>query len=205
MKVPKDVGDHNIELSTQGWEQGWWLLCKFCISLWSNSTARFHVFSLVAFQVGRTLGPELFTPKTLIFCSPYMRTRQTLEGIIQGSGKARDDPNLRVYEDPRLREVEFGYAVCVLRHVVSSTSLSFAICRSPLNHVYQEAMPEPVRATHGWFYYRFPGGESPADCFDRTSSFLESMMRQVRFGHAQDCIRRFCSLLTCSVVFPFIG
>lgn len=30
---------------------------------------------------------------------------------------------------------------------------------------------------HGWFYYRFRGGESPADCYDRASSFLESMMR----------------------------
>ena len=31
-----------------------------------------------------------------------------------------------------------------------------------------EAQTE-LRRTHGWFYYRFHGGESPADCFDRTS------------------------------------
>jgi len=29
----------------------------------------------------------------------------------------------------------------------------------------------------GPFYYRFPDGESPADCFDRASSFLESLYR----------------------------
>jgi broad specificity phosphatase PhoE len=35
-----------------------------------------------------------------------------------------------------------------------------------------------------WFFYRFRGGESPADCYDRTSSFLESMMRQVERKNA---------------------
>merc|ERR1711870_41782 len=29
----------------------------------------------------------------------------------------------------------------------------------------------------GTFYYRFPNGESPADCYDRASSFLESLYR----------------------------
>src|SRR5262249_24382612 len=38
---------------------------------------------------------------------------------------------------------------------------------------------QTMRQTHGWFYYRFKGGESPADCYDRTSNFLEGMMRQV--------------------------
>jgi broad specificity phosphatase PhoE len=60
---------------------------------------------------------------------------------------------LTYYEDPRLREVEFGYDEVEGQH--------------------------ERRKKHGWFYYRFYGGESPADCFDRTSSFLESMMRQV--------------------------
>jgi broad specificity phosphatase PhoE len=34
-----------------------------------------------------------------------------------------------------------------------------------------------LRKVHGGFYYRHSGGESPADCYDRTSAFLESMMR----------------------------
>merc|ERR1712228_709568 len=29
----------------------------------------------------------------------------------------------------------------------------------------------------GQFYYRFPGGESPADCYDRASMFFQSMYR----------------------------
>jgi broad specificity phosphatase PhoE len=59
---------------------------------------------------------------------------------------------VRLYEDPRLREVDHGYA-----DVQAQATL---------------------RRTHGWFYYRFRGGESPADCYDRTSGFLESLMRQ---------------------------
>jgi broad specificity phosphatase PhoE len=120
----KDVGDHTIELTDTGREQ--------------------------ARQVGASFGPG-FLRDALIYCSPYARTRQTLAGILEGGGIAAD--SLRLYEDPRLREVDPGYAE-------------------------YEAQTE-LRRTHGWFYYRFHGGESPADCFDRTSSFLDSMMRQV--------------------------
>lgn len=89
--------------------------------------------------------------KTLIYCSPYTRTRQTLEGLFRG---AEMDERPRVFEDPRLRETEHGYTAA--------------------------ADQKPLRAIHGWFYYRYAGGESPADCSDRISSFLESMMRQVQ-------------------------
>ena len=84
---------------------------------------------------------------------PYRRTRETLANIYDGAGLAPPDDARGIYEDPRLREVEHGYEPA--------------------------ATQEELRKTHGWFYYRFKGGESPADCYDRTSSFLESMMRQV--------------------------
>lgn len=87
----------------------------------------------------------------LIYCSPYTRTRQTLEGLFQGAGVS---PYPRVFEDPRLRETEHGYT--------------------------DATDQKPLREIHGWFYYRYAGGESPADCSDRISSFLESMMRQVQ-------------------------
>jgi len=88
----------------------------------------------------------------LIYCSPYLRARQTLHGILQGN-EVIDASKVQVYEDPRLREVDHGYSDVEA----------------------QDAM----RAEHGWFYYRFKGGESPADCFDRCCTFLESMQRQV--------------------------
>jgi len=119
-----EVGDHSIPLSTQG--------------------------AMQAVQAGRKIGRE-FLEGALVYASPYRRTRETLAGILEGAGVA-NRADLRVYEDPRLREVEHGYD--------------------------EVAAQEELRKVHGWFYYRFRGGESPADCYDRTSNFLESMMRQ---------------------------
>lgn len=124
-----EVGDHAIPLSERGREQ--------------------------ARAAGARIG-RAFLEGALLYRSPYRRTRETLEGLLAGAGVT---PAERIYEDPRLREVEHGYA--------------------PV---------EPqgdLRRTHGWFYYRFQGGESPADCYDRTSSFLESLMRQVERKRAE--------------------
>ena len=120
---PQKVGDHTIPLTERGRQQ--------------------------AHQVGGVLG-EAFIRSSLVYVSPYRRTRETLEALLGG---ADVDPNsIRIFEDPRLREVEHGYGDV-------------------------DAQQEQ-RCIHGWFYYRFQGGESPADCYDRTSSFLESLMRQ---------------------------
>jgi len=100
---------------------------------------------------GAAIGPE-FLQGALVYVSPYVRTRQTLDAVLEGAGSSRDAP-FGIYEDPRLREQDHGYG--------------------------NLKEQEPKRATHGWFYYRYEGGESPADCYDRTSGFLESMMRQV--------------------------
>jgi broad specificity phosphatase PhoE len=123
----QDVGDHAICLSELGHEQ--------------------------AREAGRRIGRE-FLAGGLVYVSPYRRTRQTLEDLLDGASEGGADlrSDVRIYEDPRLREVEHGY---------------------------DPVLPqEDLRKRHGWFYYRFRGGESPADCYDRTSSFLESMMRQ---------------------------
>jgi broad specificity phosphatase PhoE len=95
----------------------------------------------------------VFLERALVYASPYQRTRETLQQLCVGAGHDRGTQDLRVYEDPRLREVEHGYFDYDAQH--------------------------DARARHGWFYYRFRGGESPADCYDRTSGFLDSLMRQV--------------------------
>jgi len=102
--------------------------------------------------VGRKLGRS-FIDGALVYSSPYRRTRDTVVGIYEGCGMIPPERRHALYEDPRLREVEHGY--------------------EPAEE------QEELRRTHGSFYYRFRGGESPADCYDRTSSFLESMMRQI--------------------------
>jgi len=90
---------------------------------------------------------------SLAYRSPYRRTRQTMDLILDSVGCASH----RVYEDPRLREVEWGF-------------------NQPEDH---GNFVDEMRDTHGRFYYRMNGGESPADCFDRISTFLETLMRQV--------------------------
>jgi broad specificity phosphatase PhoE len=122
--LPAEVGDHTVALTALGHEQ--------------------------ARVAGRRVGRE-FLNGALAYCSPFRRARQTMEGVLAGAGVPADA--VRVFEDPRLREVDHGYA---------------------------EVNPqEALRRIHGWFYYRFNGGESPADCYDRTSAFLESLMREV--------------------------
>jgi broad specificity phosphatase PhoE len=102
-------------------------------------------------EAGQVLGSE-FLRGALVYTSPYHRTQQTLSGLLEGAGVDRTE-TAGVYEDPRLREQDHGYA--------------------------DVKGQGPLRETHGWFYYRYEGGESPADCYDRVSGFLESMMRQV--------------------------
>lgn len=103
-------------------------------------------------DIGKEIGKS-FIENALAYSSPYRRARDTLAGIFEGAGVPMPTRQRGLYEDPRLREVEHGYEPA--------------------------AAQEELRRTHGWFYYRFRGGESPADCYDRTSSFLESLMRQV--------------------------
>lgn len=111
-----------------------------------------------AFEAGKLLG-RTFLEGALAYTSPYRRTRETLAAIYEGCELDAPKTPRGSYEDPRLREVEHGY--------------------EPIES------QETLRKTHGWFYYRFRGGESPADCYDRTSSFLESMMRQVERKKAE--------------------
>lgn len=104
-------------------------------------------------SAGIAIGHD-FVSESLLYRSPYLRTRQTMDTILNGSlclpGK--------IYEDPRLREVEWGF-------------------NQPKDH---GDFVDEMRDTHGRFYYRMNGGESPADCFDRISTFLETLIRQVK-------------------------
>lgn len=107
-------------------------------------------------HAGTRIGKS-FLQNSLVYTSPYVRARQTTAGIFAG---AEIDPKeKKVYEDPRLREVDIGYEELLSQ--------------------------QRKRMIHGWFYYRFTNGESPADCYDRMSTFLESLMREIARRHSQ--------------------
>jgi broad specificity phosphatase PhoE len=101
-----------------------------------------------------------FFDDALLYQSPYTRTRETMTHLLSACPPGT---LTRVYEDPRLREVEWGYD-------------------KPEGH---GDYVDEMRETHGKFYYRIEGGESPADCFDRISTFLETLMRQIQRKKAE--------------------
>ena len=110
-------------------------------------------------QQARTVGEIIgnaYLSDAVIYSSPYERVRETTKLLLQGSGV---EHTVDVYEDPRLREVERGYI--------------------------EEGDQFALRKIHGRFYYRHTGGESATDCYDRTSAFLESMMRGAQRRRAQ--------------------
>src|SRR5579885_719999 len=57
--------------------------------------------------------------RPLLYCSPYLRTRETMRLLLEGADSEEEIPNgifgtvpperRVVYEDPRLREVDHGY------------------------------------------------------------------------------------------------
>lgn len=92
--------------------------------------------------------------KVYFYVSPYARTRSTLREI------GRAFPRTAIIgarEECRIREQDFGnFQVAERMKVIKE-----------------------IRERFGRFFYRFPEGESAADVFDRVSSFLESLWRDI--------------------------
>ncbi|KAI1939782.1 hypothetical protein LOZ57_006066 [Ophidiomyces ophidiicola] len=151
-EIHQTVPDHRVKLTAEGHRQ--------------------------ALEAGRRLRAMLRPDDTLhFFTSPYRRTRETTEGIL--ASLTADDPSpspfprntIKVYEEPRLREQDFG---------------NFQPCSAAMERMWQE------RADYGHFFYRIPSGESAADAYDRVSGFNESLWRL--FG--EDDFASVCVLVT---------
>lgn len=151
-EIHQTVPDHRVKLTPEGQRQ--------------------------AREAGRKLRELLRPDDTLqFFTSPYRRTRETTQGILESL--TSDDPSpspfprhtIKVYEEPRLREQDFG---------------NFQPCSAEMERMWQE------RADYGHFFYRIPNGESAADAYDRVSGFNESLWRQ--FG--EDDFASVCILVT---------
>ncbi|CAM8931113.1 unnamed protein product [Rhodiola kirilowii] len=104
--------------------------------------------------------------KVYFYVSPYERTRSTLREIGRSFSRKRV---IGVREECRIREQDFG------------------------NFQVEERMKviKKTRERFGRFFYRFPEGESASDVYDRVSSFLESLWRDIdlnrlHHNHAQD-------------------
>ena len=129
---------------------------KICLSEAGRAQAR-----AAGAELRRLIGDE----SVQFFVSPYERTRETYRIIREAF--AVNDRRVHMYEDPRLREQDFGN----LREVELTRRL------------------QQDRRAYGVFFYRFPDGESGADVFDRVSLFLESLHRSFRrHGFPRNCV-----------------
>jgi len=99
------------------------------------------------------------------FVSPYRRSRETCQQIIQVMhDMGLDDDSYTLREDPRLREQDWGN--------LQDTD-EIRMCRK-------------ARKKFGNFYYRFPRGESGADVYTRVDSFWSSIFREFRLDGVLD-------------------
>jgi broad specificity phosphatase PhoE len=107
-----------------------------------------------AIAAGKSIKKIISNESIRFIVSPYIRTIETFEGISRAWGEKKRH-SLPWSEEPRIREQDFGN--------------------------FQEPMKirecKIQRRKFGAFFYRFPSGESPADVYDRVSSFLESLHR----------------------------
>lgn len=91
----------------------------------------------------------------LFYTSPYKRTRQTLDGLVDGIKDT--GVSYKIHEEPRMREQDFG---------------NFQSSAEEMEVIWKE------RAHYGHFFYRIPHGESAADVYDRCAGFNETLFRQ---------------------------
>ncbi|KAL3469233.1 histidine phosphatase superfamily [Aspergillus californicus] len=141
-EIHQTIPDHRVKLTSEGHRQ--------------------------ALEAGARLRALLRPDDTIhFFTSPYRRTRETTEGILESLTADTPSPSpfprhtIKVYEEPRLREQDFG---------------NFQPCSAEMERMWLE------RADYGHFFYRIPNGESAADAYDRVSGFNESMWRS--FGES---------------------
>lgn len=128
--IYKDIPDYALQLTPKGIEQ--------------------------ANAVGKQIHTITGDTPCQFYVSPFWRTRQTYLQIAKYFGIDQ----IRYYEDPRLREQEWGQDL---------------VSREGYSHE-----RENDRDAYGHFYYRFRDGESCADVYDRVSDFMGTMFRDFR-------------------------
>jgi len=88
-----------------------------------------------------------------VYCSPYLRTKQTLFEIMKG---LKENPLIIAREEPRLTEQQFGN----------------------FQHTQNMNIYKGDRSRFGRFYYRFPQGEAGLDVFNRVTLFIGTLFRE---------------------------
>ncbi|KAL8686664.1 MAG: hypothetical protein Q9218_006951 [Villophora microphyllina] len=130
------------------------------------------------------------------FTSPYRRTRETTEGILNALTSSNPTPSpfprhtIKVYEEPRLREQDFGNFQPGSQEMARmwAERAEYALVTTCGNDdVFKHTTPKK-----GHFFYRIPNGESAADAYDRVSGFNDTLWR----SFDSDSFASVCVLVT---------
>jgi len=111
-----------------------------------------------ATAAGEKLRSLIGNESMYVYMSPYLRSRQTWENIKKAF---RSSQIITERQDPRIRELELGNT-------------------DNLQNLSKEV--EQQKRTKR-FYYRFSGGESGADVYDRASLFLDTLIHEMDNGY----------------------
>lgn len=112
-----------------------------------------------ALITGQKLKTELELPD-VIYVSPYLRTRTTLEQMIKGWPELA---TVKTYEDERI--IEQGHGLALLYNDWR------------IFHVFHPDQRK-LFAIEGSYYYRFPQGENVSDVRQRCRSWVETLIRE---------------------------
>ncbi len=112
-----------------------------------------------AVAAGKRIKEWIGDESVRFYTSPYKRTRQTLEGLQHTLGT-----HWTVREDVRLREQEWGHW--------RKEEETLKLCK--------------LRQEYGHFFFRFPDGESGADVFDRLTTFIDTLHRDMESADFPD-------------------
>lgn len=110
-------------------------------------------------EAGKKIKAIIGDEPVVVFCSPYLRTKQTLKGIMT---ELESNPLISAREEPRVTEQQFG-------NFQTTAAMK----------LYKEE-----RSQFGRFYYRFPQGESGLDVYNRISLFIGTLFREWEKGHS---------------------
>lgn len=112
-----------------------------------------------AYLTGKRL-PEIMDLPKAIMLSPYLRTRQTLAGLIQGWPKLGE---VRQITDMRLREQRHGLALLYSDWRIFNTL---------------HPLQRRLRQIEGPYAYAYPQGDSAEDLCERIMGWLTTLIRE---------------------------
>ncbi|MFA6428354.1 MAG: histidine phosphatase family protein [Candidatus Buchananbacteria bacterium] len=131
---------------------------KYALEVSDANTSLVDVESKNAKTVGVALKEKFDLPE-VIFCSPYLRTRQTFKGLVAGWPELA---NVKTFEEERIREQDHG---------ISSLYNDW--------RVFQTLHPEQrlLNERQGLYWYTYPQGENVPMLRDRLRSWINSLVR----------------------------